>query len=38
MLITISPVWTVPNGNPVVKGPNNGFLCWAMEGDGFLGN
>ena len=42
-LITISPVWfasdgnPVSNGNPVVKGPNNGFLCWAMEGNDFGG-
>ena len=38
LLITISPVWSASNGNPVVQGPNKRFLCWAMEGDGFWGN
>ena len=31
-------MWSASNGNPVVKGPNNGLLCWAMEGVDFWDN
>ena len=38
LLITISPVWSACNGNPVVKGPNNGFLWKGMVFGGNLGH